>query len=94
MIEWLGDFGASLTASALSAAWFFGSLVLSLNLYNRLEPRLPAGRLRYLAGAVIFAAIAFAVGVLIMPTVDVLERHPCRNAKDFEACMDPPAPDY
>jgi hypothetical protein len=94
LIDSLGDLGAALIAKALVIAWLFGSIAIAMKLHPRLARHLPRAAppfAHYAIGAATFIAAATALGFLIFPAMETLERRACRHATNFEDCMDPPA---
>lgn len=94
MINWLGEFGASLASYALTALWFFGSIWIAHKITTWLPTRWQKTDRQ---GCLLLGAIALIIGAILLPVfgpaIHILESYACRSADDYEMCMDPPS-DY
>lgn len=93
MIDWLASLGADLIRSATLFALLFAAIwcgTKAAEITARRHSDTAANIAGWIAGIAAFIALALTFG----PTLDQLHRFACRDARDFELCMDPPAPDY
>lgn len=86
MFRWLENMGADLIATTLQVATLIGCVYLGVLIAQKTGETW-AG---WLAG---IAASILAI-FLVYLSIDLLQRHACRDASDFEECMDPPEEDY
>ena len=94
MTDWLANVGAGLIIAALRLGELAFVIWVIVNFSDRSPTRRLPTWLHWLSCTVAgLAAIAF-MAFTIEPATAALDRFACRNADDFEMCMDPPDPEF
>lgn len=79
IVDGFGSLGAGLLHSILSGIWLFGSIWVGVK----------AGERRgQIVGWVVGIAVASASLMILIPSMDALKSVSCRNADDYQACVD------
>lgn len=91
MIDWLGEFGASLLATFLPFGLFVAAAWLGHAIQRRIDPH---ERMSDNAGCALMGVFTLLFFLLLAaifgPSLHILESYSCRSADDYDLCMNPP----
>lgn len=96
MIDWLASFGAGLIRVVTLFAMLFGSIWCTIKLGEH-APRQFARlghRTRMMIGFCVWFALFAALSLLLGPALTALEQFGCKDARDYDLCLNAPDPEY
>lgn len=93
MMDWLASFGADLIRIAAIMLIAGLCMALTAKLLEWFAPN-ASENVVSIGGCALWFALLAASMVVFGPALDQLQRFACRDARDFDLCMNPPDPEY
>jgi hypothetical protein len=92
MIDWLAAQAATIIRVATLVALLCAAIWINVAIVSRLEPR-HGERKAWAAGCLLSLAAFFLLIMMFGPALNLLAEFACRDALDFDKCMNPPGAD-